>query len=235
MLKQKFNPRYHNHRNSSEEQDLVIGIRKKEMESKAEQLSNNIFFLQAKLRESETKNNLLTRDNESLKKENSTLKAVKEEFEALKINSKEKIDNVNKELSETRKQIIEKNKVLESLEIRFKNILGKVLDLSEQEIQEKSIKDLEQIFGYIETHKIKTKKKESEDVEEPFNEEAYLENNLCLCGSEKQGNSKGCPKCRTEADRLRKKFGISMEEAWVELWKSYGKNMDKSMEYNIEN
>jgi len=51
---------------------------------------------------------------------------------------------------------------------------------------------------------------------------SYKESYECLCGNQKVRGSKGCSDCRLKADAIRKRDGIPMEEAWREVWNSYG-------------
>ncbi len=93
---------------------------------------------------------------------------------------------------------------------------------------------LERIKNTKKDNKEKSQEK-SEPELEPLDIESYLNSNQCLCGSEKQGNSKGCPDCRKKADAIRNRLDISMQEAWIQVWESYGKIVDNSMEEPIEN
>ncbi|MBA7617552.1 hypothetical protein ES703_24867 [subsurface metagenome] len=118
---------------------------------------------------------------------------------------KEEKDNSDKEhLADLKKRDLEGQKKNKEAKLR-------------KEIEKKIREEIEQ-------EEIEEKTPESEILHNPINpkSEEYIKSEICACGSRKNFGAQGCKKHKKNADKYRKQFNISWEEAWIMVWKELG-------------
>jgi len=172
------------------------------------------------------------KENVRLKEEVETLLRLKEELESIKQKRSQERNPILEELNKTKKEVKEKNLEMEELSDKIKRHFIIYHFGNKPELYSKDLNvlleffDLEKEFKEPEKKKVNDKEfDEDSEEEEPFDEESYIKSRLCVCGGEKRWGSKGCENCRKEADANRNRLNIPMGEAWIEVWKSYGKNI----------
>jgi hypothetical protein len=176
----------------------------------------------------EKKNNIIERLNQDIE---DYKKIIFQKNEIINLNSQNnkpvqsfsKIDLENKQLKKELQNQINKNSQMEN---EFKDFL-----ISQFSLDTKlKTKELTFIFELIkEKNKIENyNKPTSQFIDKTPNKENKNNSDRCICGAIKSIYAKGCNNCKLKADRIRKRFGISMENAWKEVWKDYENKDDFS-------
>jgi len=193
----------------------------KENEDLKEKLKNTI-------EQANSINNRLASENQTLKikigqqerrifdlEDNQTI-----EIGELKKQLQEKSENAKKVISEKNKEIERLTDVEEKITNKFKDFLLEEFFPDRKDLRERPLIYLLDLSKEKKRFGIKPKQEEKLKGN-PYSEN-YISEILCACGNEKSRNSKGCPSCKDEQDRIRKREGKSSEYAWKTLWKSLG-------------
>ncbi len=148
---------------------------------------------------------LLDKQIEANKLNENSLQLAKEELIETQNRLQQKTDGEASVIEIFKAHII--NAHLEGMKSLFKKPLEYVLDIYElKNIREQKRSDEE--FPKQEILSNPEIDSEAED---------YIKSEMCICGKPKFYGSKGCSNCKKQVDKIRKRHGISMEEAWKKL------------------